>query len=120
MSVAPVVGLNVALSRRIDPGSHEEEKMLDIPMSAFPASQTKLGLRARIWRALQWPARVMEARQTRAQLAELSERELQDISAGREILPFWATMPLHDNAADRRARTLAVRAWHHGRDAKAA
>jgi len=94
--------------------------MLDIPMSAFPASQARRGLTAWIWRALDWPARVMEARRTRAQLAELSEREWQDISAGRENLPLWARMPLHDTAADRHARSVAVRAWHRGLDADAA
>jgi uncharacterized protein YjiS (DUF1127 family) len=95
--------------------------MLDIPMSVFPASQAKPGFAAWFWRALDWPARVIEARQTRARLAELSEREWLDISAGREEASGGGTSnPFPDSAADRQARSVAIRAWHHGGHSRAA
>jgi hypothetical protein len=67
-------------------------------------------------RALGWPARVLEARETRARLAELSERELHDIGGARQEVGDWLAP---ESPAERRARLVAVRAWY-GHDARAA
>ena len=58
--------------------------MFETPMSAPVAAQRSRGVLAPLWFALGWPARVAEARETRARLAELSERGWQDILPGRE------------------------------------
>ena len=93
--------------------------MLDIPMSAHPIPRPRGGFAAQLRRALGWPARVLEARQIRAQLAELSEREWQDIAAGRDERFDPTDITLYDSPAERIARTRAIRAWY-GHDAKAA
>ena len=51
-------------------------------MSAFPRPLRNVA--AHLALALGWPARVIEARETRARLAELSERERQDIGGVRQ------------------------------------
>ena len=95
--------------------------MFETPMSAPMAAQPSRGVLAALWFALGWPARVAEARETRARLAELSEREWQDILPGREHRAEDAGLTLDDDPAEREARARAVRAWYgHGREAKAA
>jgi hypothetical protein len=95
--------------------------MFDTPMSAPTAARPSRGVLAPLWFALGWPARVAEARETRARLAELSEREWQDILPGRERVPSSADAPFDDDPAEREARARAVRAWYgHRRGAKAA
>jgi uncharacterized protein YjiS (DUF1127 family) len=95
--------------------------MLDFPLSAPVASRPRRGLRAKIWRVLGWPARVMEARRVLAQLAEFSDRELRDIGLTRQDLADCTALPRDDDPSERLARARAQRAWHsHARTAKAA
>jgi hypothetical protein len=95
--------------------------MFETPMSAPMSVQPSRGVLAPLWFALGWPARVAEARETRARLAELSEREWQDILPGRERVAGSADAPFDDDPAEREARARAVRAWYgYRRDAKAA
>ena len=61
-------------------------------------------------KAAAWPAEAIEARRVRAELAALSERELQDIGWARRD-DEAASRPV-ETAADRLARARAVRAWH--------
>lgn len=61
-------------------------------------------------------AEAFEARRARAELAVLSERELQDIGWARRD---EASVAPAENAQERAARALAVRAWY-GHDKKAA
>ena len=70
-----------------------------------------------IRKALAWPSHALEARRVRAELAALSERELQDIGWTRRddcIEPAVVEGP-----AERASRARAVRAWY-GHDKKAA
>jgi hypothetical protein len=89
-------------------------------MFTTPISVTqRSGVIAQIGRALGWPARVAAAREARARLAELSERERQDILPGR-----WddaeAAPTQHDyDAGERADRARAIRAWYRS-DARAA
>ena len=92
--------------------------MFDAPMSAPMVTQPSRGVFAPLWSALGWPARVVEARATRALLAELSEREWQDILPGRQDLADGSDLPA-DDPVEREARARAVRAWY-GHGAKAA
>jgi hypothetical protein len=93
--------------------------MFDAPMSAPMAANR--GVFASLWLALGWPGRVAEARETRLRLAELSEREWQDIRPGRQDLAEAADLPADEDPADREARARAIRAWYrHGGGAKAA
>jgi hypothetical protein len=95
--------------------------MFDTPMSAPISARPRRGVLASLWFALGWPARVVEARETRARLAELSEREWQDIRPGRQDLAEAPDVALDDDPAEREARARAIRAWYrHGGDAKAA
>jgi hypothetical protein len=95
--------------------------MFDAPMSVPMTTQPNRGVFAPIWNALGWPVRVAEARATRALLAELTEREWQDILPGRDKLAGSADSSLEDDPAERAARARAVRAWYgQGREARAA
>ncbi len=74
---------------------------------------------ARISQAFGWPARVAAAREARARLAELSDRERQDILPGRWD-DFEAAPTQYDyDASERADRARAIRAWY-GRGARAA
>jgi hypothetical protein len=85
-------------------------------MSAFPRPLRNVA--ANVALALGWPARVIEARETRARLAELSERERQDIGGVRQE---GADQPVDETPEEWRARLRAIHAWYgHGRDARAA
>ena len=94
--------------------------MFDAPMSTPISAHPNRGVFAPLWSVLGWPARVAEARATRALLAELSEREWQDIRPGRQDLVEGADLPLED-PAEREVRLRAIRAWYgHGHGARAA
>ena len=93
--------------------------MFNAPMSEPMTQQPSHGVLAPLWSALAWPARVAEARAARAQLAELSEREWQDIRPGREKHTVSIAASLDDDPAERAARIRAIRAWY-GHGAKAA
>jgi hypothetical protein len=96
--------------------------MFDAPMSAPTTAHPNRGLLASLWLALGWPGRVMEARETQARLAALSEREWQDIRPGRhEFEDDVDLMAIEEDPAEHAARVRAIRAWYgHGSDAKAA
>ena len=91
----------------------QERIMVAFSISAFPAIGEIV---AAAVHALGWPARVLEARETRARLAELSERELHDIGGVRQDVGDWLAA---ETPAERQARRIAVRAWY-GHDAEAA
>ncbi len=65
-----------------------------------------------LWRALGWPARVVEARRTLTQLAQMSDRELSDIGLLRADLADCTALPLDDDPGEKLARARAVRAWY--------
>ena len=65
-----------------------------------------------IRRALGWPGRVVEARRTLAQLAQMSDRELSDLGLLRADLADCTALPLDDDPGERLARARAVRAWY--------
>ena len=67
---------------------------------------------AAVTHALGWPARVVEARQTLTQLAQMSDRELSDIGLLRADLANCSALPLDDDPSDRLARARAIRAWY--------
>ncbi|MGA2791957.1 MAG: DUF1127 domain-containing protein [Roseiarcus sp.] len=67
-------------------------------------------LGAAIVRALLWPARVMAARRTLAQLAGLSEYELRDIGLSRQDLVDFTARPLDEDPTPHLARSRAARA----------
>ena len=77
-----------------------------------PASPRRSDFSARIWRALGWPGRVVEARRTLAQLAQMSDRELSDLGLLRADLADCTALPLDDDPGERLARARAVRAWY--------
>ena len=94
--------------------------MVHTPISAPIAAHPHRGVLASLWLALGWPARVVEARETRARLAELSEREWQDIRPGRhEFDEDVDLMAIDEDPAEHAARVRAIRAWY-GHEAKAA
>jgi uncharacterized protein YjiS (DUF1127 family) len=66
-------------------------------------------LGAAIIRALLWPARVMAARRTLAQLAGLSEYELRDIGLSRQDLVDLTARPLDEDPTPHLARSRAAR-----------
>ena len=67
---------------------------------------------AQLRRALAWPAKALEQRRARAELAGLSERELSDIlAAGRDLGPV-AGAPLEEAPEERAQRVRAIRAWY--------
>ena len=82
--------------------------MLDVS----PTFRPHFGLSAKIWRALGWPARVVEARRTLAQLAQMSDRELSDLGLLRADLADCTALALDDDPGERLARARAVRAWY--------
>ncbi len=82
--------------------------MLDVS----PASRRRADLSALVWRALGWPARVMEARRTLALLGQMSDRELNDIGLLRADLADCTALPLDDDPSQRLARARATRAWY--------
>jgi uncharacterized protein YjiS (DUF1127 family) len=82
--------------------------MLDVT----PASRRRADLSALVWRALGWPARVMEARRTLALLAQMSDRELSDIGLLRADLADCTALSLDDDPSERLARARATRAWY--------
>jgi uncharacterized protein YjiS (DUF1127 family) len=78
--------------------------------------QTGLGraLGGAIMRALLWPARVVMARRTLAQLAGLSEYELRDIGLSRQDLVDFTARPLDEDPTPHLARSRAARARMRG------
>jgi uncharacterized protein YjiS (DUF1127 family) len=81
--------------------------MFDLPS----ASGSVAGIGAAVRRALEWPAHVMEARRTLAQLARMSDRELVDIGLTRQDLCDCTALPLDDDPSEKLARERANRAW---------
>jgi uncharacterized protein YjiS (DUF1127 family) len=67
---------------------------------------------AMIRRAITWPARVVEARRTLAQLAQMSDRELSDIGLLRSDLADASALPRDEDPGERLARARAARAWY--------
>ncbi len=67
-------------------------------------------LGAAIMRAVLWPARVVTARRTLAQLAGLSEYELRDIGLSRQDLVDFTARPLDEDPTPHLARSRATRA----------
>jgi uncharacterized protein YjiS (DUF1127 family) len=67
-------------------------------------------LGAGIVRALLWPARVMAARRTLAQLAGLSEYELRDIGLSRQDLVDFTARPLDEDPTPHLVDSRAARA----------
>ena len=65
-----------------------------------------------IRRALSWPSRVVEARRTMAQLAQMSDRELSDIGLLRSDLTDASALPRDEDPGERLARARAARAWY--------
>ena len=65
-----------------------------------------------VHRALGWPARVIAARKTLAQLGQMSDRELSDIGLLRADLADCTALPLDDDPGERLARARATRAWY--------
>ncbi|HYA73120.1 MAG TPA: DUF1127 domain-containing protein [Roseiarcus sp.] len=82
--------------------------MLDVSL----ASRRRPDLSALVWRALGWPARVMEARRTLALLGQMSDRELSDIGLLRADLADCTALSLDDDPSERLARARATRAWY--------
>ncbi len=82
--------------------------MLDVS----PASRSPADLVALVRRALRWPARVMQARRTLAQLGQMSDRELSDIGLLRADLADCTALALDDDPSERLARARATRAWY--------
>ena len=78
----------------------------------MPASRRHADFSALIRRALGWPARVMEARRTLAQLADMTDRELNDIGLLRADLADCTALPLDDDPSEKLARIRATRAWY--------
>ncbi len=82
-------------------------------MLHFPSpARRSAGFSARVRHALGWPARVLEARRTLAQLGQMSDRELSDIGLLRSDLVNCTALPLDDDPGERLARTRATRAWY--------
>jgi uncharacterized protein YjiS (DUF1127 family) len=65
-----------------------------------------------VWRALGWPARVIEARRTLAQLGQMTDRELIDIGLLRSDLADCTALSLDDDPGEKLARARATRAWY--------
>ncbi len=91
--------------------------MLDVS----PVARRRSDLSAKVWHALGWPARVVEARRTLTQLAQMTDYELSDLGLLRAVLADCTALPLDDDPGERLARARAVRAWYgRGRHDKAA
>ena len=82
--------------------------MLDVS----PTFPHRTDLSAKIWHALGWPGRVVEARRTLTQLAQMSDRELCDIGLLRSDLADVSALPRDEDPGERLARARAVRAWY--------
>src|ERR1700692_2040033 len=67
-------------------------------------------LAATAWRVLLWPARVMEARRTLAQLTGLSDYELRDIGLSRQDLVDLTARPLDEDPTPHLASSREARA----------
>ncbi len=80
-------------------------------LAISPVVRRRADLSALVWRALGWPARVMEARRTLAQFGRMSDRELSDIGLLRADLADCTALRLDDDPSERLARTRATRAW---------
>ncbi len=86
------------------------ETNLTAPLVVFaPNAAPHQGVVARFVKALGAPGRWLEARETAAQLALLSEREWRDIGAGERDPGFG--YPAVETDEDRMVRRLAARAW---------
>ena len=81
--------------------------MFDLPS----ASESVAGVSAAVRRAFGWPAHVLEARRTLAQLARMSDRELVDIGLTRQDLCDCLALSLDDDPSEKLARERANRAW---------
>jgi uncharacterized protein YjiS (DUF1127 family) len=79
-------------------------------------SQVRLAraLGAAVVRVLLWPARVVAARRTLAQLAGLSEYELRDIGLSRQDLVDFTARPLDEDPTPHLVRSRAARARARG------
>ncbi len=90
------------------------DSRLFAPLTPFTelASHGGEGVVAQWRRVLAWPARALEQRRARAQLAELSERELADIIAAGRDLPDAADGATPEPPEERAQRALAIRAWY--------
>ena len=86
--------------------------MRDISISLYADAAPKLGFGGWVQRALGWPERALEARETMARLGELSEREWGDIEPGRRESSEGAGPVVDDDPAERQARVRAIRAWY--------
>jgi uncharacterized protein YjiS (DUF1127 family) len=84
-----------------------ESSMFDLPS----ASGSVAGIGAAVRRALEWPAHVIEARRTLAQLARMTDRELIDIGLTRQDLCDCSALSLDDDPSEKLARERATRAW---------
>jgi len=82
--------------------------MLDVS----PAFRRRATLAALAERVLGWPARVMAARRTLAQLGQMSDYELSDIGLLRADLADCTALALDDDPGERLARARATRAWY--------
>ena len=86
------------------------ETLLVAPSIPFASAQPRpQGFAAKAFKALAAPARWLRAREMRAELAQLSEREWSDIGAGAR--DFGYGYPVLDDGEDRAARRVALRAW---------
>ncbi len=81
--------------------------MLDVS----PAFRRRASVAGLVQRALGWPARVMAARRTLAQLGQMSDRELSDIGLLRADLADCTALAPDDDPGERLARARATRAW---------
>ena len=117
-SSAALVRIVAALSWRIGPVDLMETPMRDshlfAPLSPFTAFAAQGGdsAVAQLRRALAWPAKMLEERRARAQLAGLSERELSDFVAGGRDLGPEALPALKEAPEERAQRARAIRAWY--------
>ena len=82
--------------------------MLDVSTDLRHHSDFSMMIR----RALTWPARVVEARRTLAQLAQMSDYELSDLGLLRADLADCTALPLDDDPGERLSRARAARAWY--------
>lgn len=77
-----------------------------------PALRRSNDFTSLVQRALAWPARVMAARRTLAQLAQMSDRELNDIGLLRADVADCTALALDDDPGEKLARARATRAWY--------
>jgi len=84
------------------------ELVTQFPNVSFAGRLATLGAAAR--RTALWPARVMEARRTLAELAAMSQHELRDIGLSRQDLVDFTARPLDEDPAPHLVRARAARA----------